>query len=77
MCLEQDLGRERVEERETGVMTEEIEASVEEVDAISWKFSLSLKALTKEKQKANIYHYWYCLNYSSCWKCFTHFLSQF
>ena len=50
MCLEQDLGKERVEERETGVMTEEIEASLEEVDAISRKFSLSLKALTKENK---------------------------
>ena len=48
MCLEQDLGKERVEERETGVMTEEIEASLEEVDAISRKFSLSLKARTKK-----------------------------
>ena len=44
MCLEQDLGMERLEERETGVMIEEIEASLEEVDAISMKFSLSLKA---------------------------------
>ena len=35
VCLEQDLGKERVEERETGVMTEEREASLEEVDAIS------------------------------------------
>ena len=56
MYLEQDLRREGVEERETGVMTEEIEASVEEVDVISRKFSLSLKALTKEKQKENVYH---------------------
>ena len=56
MCLEQDLGREMVEERETGVMTEEVEASLEEVDATSRKFSLSLKALSKEKQKANVYH---------------------
>ncbi|KAH9658282.1 hypothetical protein KPL70_023425 [Citrus sinensis] len=35
MCLEQDLGKERVEERETGVRIEEIEALWEEVDAIS------------------------------------------
>ena len=54
MCLEQDLGKERVEERETRVMTEEIEASFEEVDAISRKFSLSLKALTKENKKQTL-----------------------
>ena len=47
MCLEQDLRKKKVEERETRVMTEEIEASLEEVDAISIKFSLSLKALTE------------------------------
>ena len=55
MCLEQDLGRERVEERETRVMTEEVEAKLEEVDAMSRKFSLSLKA-RKKKQKENVYH---------------------
>ena len=47
MCLEQDLGKERVEDRETGVITEEREASLEEVVAMSMKFSLSLKALTE------------------------------
>ena len=50
------MGREKVEERETGVMTEEIEASMEEVDARSRKLSLSVKALMKEKQKANVDH---------------------
>ena len=43
MCLEQDLGKESVEERETRVMIEEVEAVLEEVDAMSRKFSLSLK----------------------------------
>ena len=59
MCLEQDLGKERVEERETGVMTEEIEALLEEVDAISIKFSLSLKTRTKKKTKSKLgsYHF--------------------
>ena len=56
MCLEQHLGRERVEERETGVMTEEVEASLEEVDAMSRKFSLSLKALCGKELEANFYH---------------------
>ena len=54
MCLDQDLGKERVEQMETGVITEEIEASLEEVDAISWKFSLSLK---KTKSKLLSYHF--------------------
>ena len=54
MCLEQDLGKERVEERETEVMTEEIEAALEEVDAISRKFSLSWKG--RRKKEANFDH---------------------
>ena len=54
MCLDQDLGKERVEERETRVMTEEIEVSLEEVDAISRKFSLSLKARMKENKKQTL-----------------------
>ena len=45
-----------VEERETGVMTEEVEASLEEVDAMSRKFSLSLKTLCGKELEANFYH---------------------
>ena len=43
-----------MEERETGVITEEREASLEEVDAMSRKFSLSLKARKKNKKKTLI-----------------------
>ena len=50
------MGKERVEEKETGVMIEDVEALLEEVDAMSMKFSLSWKTLTKRKQKANFYH---------------------
>ena len=57
MCLEQDLGKERVEERETGVMTEEVEAVLEEVDAISRKFSLSLKARLEKEVEAKLISY--------------------
>ena len=56
VCLEQDLGKERVEERETGVMIKDVEALLEEVEAMSMKFSLSVKTRTKRKQKANLYH---------------------
>ena len=49
MCLEQDLGKESVEERETWVMIEEVEDVLEEVDAMSRKFSLSLKARFEKK----------------------------
>ena len=56
MCLEQDLGKESVEERETGVMTEEVKAVLEEVDAMSRKFSLSLKALFGKELEVNFYH---------------------
>ena len=56
MCLKQDLGREMVEERETGVMTEEVEAKLEEVDAMSKKVSLSLKALFGKELEVNFYH---------------------
>ena len=56
MCLEQDFGKESVEERETGVMTEEVKAKLEEVDAVSRKFSLSLKALFGKELEANFYH---------------------
>ena len=56
MCLEQDLGKERVEERETGVMIEEVEAKLEEVDAMSRKFSLFFKALFGKELEANFYH---------------------
>ena len=45
------MGKERVEERETGVITEEREASLEEVDAMSRKFSLSLKAKKNKTKK--------------------------
>ena len=55
MCFEQDLGRERVEERETRVMTEEVEAKLEEVDAMSRKFSLSLKVLCGKELEVNFY----------------------
>ena len=40
-----------MEERETGAMTDEREASVEKVDAMSMKVSLSLKVLTKKNLK--------------------------
>ena len=56
VCLEQDLGRERVKERETEVMIEEVEASLEEVDAMSRKFSLSWKTLFGKELEANFYH---------------------
>ena len=56
MCLEQDLGKESVEEREMGVMIEEGEAVLEEVDAMSRKFSLSLKALFGKELEVNFYH---------------------
>ena len=50
------MGKERVEERETGVMIEDVEALLEEVDTMSMKFSLSWKTRPKRKQKANFYH---------------------
>ena len=49
-------GRERVEERETGVMKEDVGATLEEVDAMSRKFSLSLKPLFGKELEANFYH---------------------
>ena len=56
MCLEQDFGKESSEERETGVMTEEVEASLEEGDAMSRKFSLFLKTQFGKELEANFYH---------------------
>ena len=56
MCLEQDLGRERVEERETGVMIKEVGAALEEVDAMSRKFCLPLNTLCGKELEANLYH---------------------
>ena len=48
-----------MEERETGVITDEREALVEEVDAMSRKVSLSLKVLMKKnlKKKLISYHF--------------------
>ena len=45
-----------MKERETGVMKEEVEAKLEEVDAMSKKFSLSLKALFGKELEVNFYH---------------------
>ena len=56
MCLEQDFGKESVKERETGVMTEEVEASLEEVDAMKKDFSLFWKILFGKEVEANFYH---------------------
>ena len=43
-----------MEERETGVMIEEAEVVLEEVDAMSVKFSLSLKTQTKKNKNQTI-----------------------
>ena len=68
----------RVEERETGVITEERETSLEEVDAMSRKFSLSLKA-KKNKKKTLIIPFWevksrwlwYHRFSENTWRCYT------
>ena len=54
--MEQDFGKESVEEREIGVMTEEVEASLEEVKAMKKDFSLFLKTLFGKELEANSYH---------------------
>ena len=56
MCLEQDFDKKSVEERETEVMTKEVEASLEEVEAMKKYFSLFLKTLFGKELEANFYH---------------------
>ena len=56
VCLEQDFGKESVEERETEVMTEKVEASLEEVDAMKKDFSLFWKTLLGKELEANFDH---------------------
>ena len=58
MVLEQDFGKESIEERETGVVIEEVEASLEEVDAMKKDFSLFWKTIWKRiRSKLLSYHF--------------------